>query len=890
MFSINPALLEYINRIVTTNFHPVTFSGDVPNVLNRWLVKSQLAEEFAFEHLEPYLEENSGRILHLRELATLEAEYLERNWRLYISTDQSKFYQSCSPQELFAKDQDKLIYALCNVFCRQAKRVVIYANSITPIRIWINGELVLANNFHFHIKPYLFIFDFNKGLNTILVEKTLFQKDLALGISPDHFMMIIKPIHFLLDQDVNGLFDPEILEDLSQSLTVIPERAFVPAGQEIRFIVLPKILPDKEPAGIKVRISGCDGETITSLNVKAGEAASVIINSDISGVLRLEATRPGQPEKYGDVYLCYGDIEKKRDYLIAEARKRKDCNEALIDILVALSEIADMDTGCIRNFPQTVQDRLYYPVFKAFLEFESYLQTPDGSAPKTHFEVFRDQAFFVKNSEIDDGYILYSIHLPVDYDRNKRHPLLISMQYGYGMSVYPLTQRYVQKRHFREAIVLNICGRGHVNRDFINETELFQLFSQVIQNFNIDRDRVYIIGSCTGVYKAFGMALRRPDLFAAAAGVNGAIRLDPDNPDYKFIHNLNNTMIYQLCNLEDELFNGARSLDTISRLSRVKVCDFVNYTHDDFDEFLNQGKLMRELLLEKRVKYPRRVEFTMYEPIYNRSFWVRVDFIHILTEKADINAEIKTPGFIEVRTTNIDSFSLLLDCDAMGLEHEIEIDVNGRKLIMQLTKFSKVTVSIKPDDYTVQITALSVESFMLEYDEIRIPEELMGLKAIYLHKCRIVRPEYFKLSPRAFTRKLFYVLQSPLKERVRNYKYELFWESELNPQVFSGGNLIYVVDTRQDAPFQGEIMERFGLRAEAACLYYGGQVYDAEYFGLLKYPNPWNPDFQMLIVIYNHDSVEDELLRFLNSMDTNGLFYSDAVIYHRGEYHSFRKS
>jgi pimeloyl-ACP methyl ester carboxylesterase len=890
VFIINPELLNYLNHIIATNYYSVTFSGDVPNILNRWLVKSELADGLAFGHLEPYLSATAGRILPPREVAALEGANLERNWRYYISKDQTTFYQSCSPQELFAKDRDKYIYALNSVYCRQAQRVVIYANAITPIRIWINGQLVLTNNFHYHIKPYLFIFDFEKGFNSILVEKTSFQKDLTLGINPDYFMIIVKPVRFLLDQDINGLFDPEILEDLTNSLTIIPEKAFVPSGQEIQFIVLPKVLPEREPEDVKVRITSGAGEALTTLIIKTGAVASVAVNGDVCGVLHLEATSLRQPERLGDVYLGYGDILDKRDQLIAAARKRRDCNEALIDTLVTLTEIADIDTGCIRKFPQTVQDRLYYPMFEKFSEFESYLHHPDGPTPKTHFDVYRDRAFVVKNSEIDDGFILYSIHLPMDYDRYRRYPLVVSVQYGYGMSFYPLTQRYVQKRHFQEAIVLNICGRGHLNRDYINEAELFHLFDQVIGGLNIDRDRVYIVGSCIGTYKAYGMALRRPDLFAVVAAVNGTIRLDLDNPDYNYIKNLNNTMVYQLCNIEDNLFNGARLVDTVTRLPRMRNWNFVDYAHDDFDEFLNQGKLMREMLGEKRIKYPKRVEYTTFEPIYNRSFWIRVDFIQNLTEKANVIAEIKSPRLIDVQVINISSLGLLLDTEAMGLEKEVEISVNGRKQALQLTQYSKVTISITPGNFVTHPTALSAESFAQEYDPVRISEKLMGIKGIYLKKCRIVRLDYFKDYHRTFAKKLFFALQCPLKERIRNYKYDLCWESELNSADFSGGNFIFVLDTREGNPLQGQILERFGLKAEATCLHYGHQEYNAEYFALLKYPNPWDADFHALILVFNNDTMEDELLRFLNSFDTNGLFYSDAVIYHDGNYHSFRKT
>jgi hypothetical protein len=886
---IHNLLQEHLQKIITASHYPITFSGDNPNILNRWLVKSELAVENRFDHPEPYLS-TDGEILLEHEQAFLPTEELEKNWRYYISDDKATLYHGNSPQKEFSKDHDKYIYALCTVFCKERRNVVIYANGITPIRMWINGQIVLTNNFHYHIKPYLFSFQFEKGLNMVLVEKTLFLKDLALNIDPDNFMIILKPYHFLLNEELNYFFDQDLLKDLENSYTIIPEQAFFTAGQAVRFMVLPRYFNKPVPETVKVSIIDSMGELRAALTAETAKVVTVDADCNHEGVLRITATSPGNPGKNGDVYVFYGDFMKTRDQWMAAAGKRRDCNAALMNTVMKLSEIPDINTGCFRNFPQTIQDRLYYLLFEKIFEFEQYLHSPESPGFKAVFDVFKHHAVMVNGSEIDDGYGFYSIHFPAGYDCRKTYPLAISVQYGYGMSVFPIVQQYVQKQRFSGVIVVNICGRGGLNQDYIHEVNLFHLLETIMQNYNIDRDRVYITGSCTGTLKSFGLAFRRPDLFAAVTGVNGTIRLDLKHPDFELLRNIDNTVCYQLCNIEDNAFNGSRVQITLGHLNKIKNWNFTGYSHDDFDEFLNQGKLLREIMAEKRDKYPGQIEYVTYDPIYNRSFWLTVEYIKDLSQKARIKAEIRSRRFIDIQLENIKSFSLLIHREAMGLDGEIEIGVDHLKSQLQLDRFTKVTVIRNASQLLTTATVLTEERFIREYDDLRIDRRFMGIKQLYITKCKIIQPDDLIIKDRVFAKTLIHVLQFPLKERNRNYQYGVLKESEINDAVLSESNFIYGIDTGNTNEIQRQILARCGISASASGISYDNAEYRGEYFGLVKCENPFNDAFSALIIVFNNHSCRDELVKFFNSFDRNGLFYSDVVIFHRGSYHSFRKN
>jgi hypothetical protein len=889
-------LKEQLERIIATSFYPINFSGDIPNFINRWLVRAVPVAAAEFDRLDPYFQDILGEILFEAERMTLGEEVCERNWRYYISEEKNTFYQANAPQKLFAKDRDKYIYALSSVYCNEKRPIVVYANGITPIRMWINGRLVLTNSFHYHVKPYLFIFNFEQGLNTVLIEKSLFIKDLSLGIEPDHFTIALKPVQYLTNPELNYFADPGMLEDLENSYTIIPERAFLGPGQKIQWIVLPGCFDEAGPEAVQIRIFNGNQELLACLTVDSERVVSVAVPDTQNGVLHLTAASLTHPAKTGEVYFFYGRWKEKLEGVTAAARSRRDCNEVLVDSITALTGIADADSGCIKNFPQTVQDRLYHQIFEKLFEFEGYMNRPDGPGPVECFEIFKDNAYLVKKNRIDGGFIHYSIFLPENYDPLGKYPLVINVQFGYGMFAYPLVQRYAQKRRFHEAIIMNITGRGNLNRDYIHEANLFELFEEVIEKYHIDRERVYIIGSCTGTMKGFGMALRRPGLFAVVAGVNGMIRLDLKTPNPAGLKNLQNTMAYKITNIEDHGFDcsSSRAIRIFEHLDRLKSWNVTQFGHDDLDEFLNQGKLFRELLAEKRNKYPRGLEFHVDEPVYNRCFWLRVDYITELGQTAVIKATIESRGRMEIQTENISCFSIFVDAAAMELDRLIEFSINQKKLKLQVPEFSIVRFNLADPETSAQISACPEEEYHREYERLRVDEELMGIKQVYYNQCLIIKSDIYQEHSKGFARKLFYILQAPLKERFRGYHYPALWENQLALDTLGAGNFIYVMDAGNLSEMQRKVLELLGLRADASRLVFGGNTFDGAYFALIKRKNPFGtgegelPGHQCLIILLNQDSLEDELLRFLNSFDTDGRFYNDAIIFAHSRYHCFR--
>ena len=111
-------LTDYLYRIISTNSYPIVFSGDYPNIINRWLVKAQDADHYEANNTEPMLRPE-GRILARHELEFLSQEEKDSNWNYFISLDYQHY--SCqynTIQRDFKLDRNRYIYA---VTCKLSK-------------------------------------------------------------------------------------------------------------------------------------------------------------------------------------------------------------------------------------------------------------------------------------------------------------------------------------------------------------------------------------------------------------------------------------------------------------------------------------------------------------------------------------------------------------------------------------------------------------------------------------------------------------------------------------------------------------------------------------------------------------------------------------------------
>lgn len=887
-------LQEYLEKTVVTSFYPITLAGDKPNALNRWLVKSRWVDGLAFgDGTEPYLEPG-GRILPESELGVVSKEELENNWRYYFADDpiflgdQRTFYEYVHFDQKFSADEDKYIYGLCNIFCSQVAEIHFFIYAVSPIRLWINGELVFCNSFNYFVRPYRFIFRLREGNNTVLVEQSVLKNNRDRQFNPAEFTIRIHPSSFLVNSS-NHWIDQWVIDDLKSRLVIFPDRAFYPVESAMKMVILPGYFLGMEPETVKVTLSNATQSIVKELIVETGREFTVAIDSRVTGLLWVQAETLTGVTKKADIYLFRGDFTATRNELIQRAREVSGFSEEIIRNFFRVTEICNVNTGFFKDSWELLLSEYYYVVFQKYWEFEARVNS-EGALPKSVFDVYKDNAFIFMDSGIDEGYFTFQVALPAGYSPAKKYPLVIFLFYGVGLSQYPdlVLERYPERQHFADAIIVSAPARGGLNRDYINQSNYFKMIAHIREEFSVDRERIYIIGCCTGGMAGAGLALKAPHLFAAVTISWSTPRLDLNRPDYESLKNIDQMVSYHFLNVDDYSFNFGRLWNTQKYFPKAKSWKYGNLSHVEAEVMFDYRRLFHEITEIRAEVYPRTIQFMVDEPVFNRSYWLMVNRIDDLHRKGLIKAQITGPNRIEVNTENIGRFSIYTNRGAMGLDSEVELDINGTRGWLRIDDFGRIDAGLDGNIPQIEYHSLSPENFGQIYSGIGIAEDLLGIKRIYTGKCLLVKPIPSKASHSVVMKRLLKLLQLPIKERTRNYKYDSCLESEINQAGLGQSNFIMVVDARNISDIQHRVLDSVGLDPKPEGIDYENRQYSGVYFAVIKCQNPYNLNRYALLVIFNHDLMVEELIKFWSSFDYNNLFFSDAILYHREVYFSFR--
>jgi len=128
-----------------------------------------------------------------------------------------------------------------------------------------------------------------------------------------------------------------------------------------------------------------------------------------------------------------------------------------------------------------------------------------------------------------DVNINYLIHLPENYKENgETYPLLIFL-HGAGergddinkVKAWGPPKIVEQDKSFPYILISPQCPEGDWWSSFTQMENLHTLILEIIDNYEIDKSRVYLTGLSMGGYGTWAMACEYPELFAAVAPICG---------------------------------------------------------------------------------------------------------------------------------------------------------------------------------------------------------------------------------------------------------------------------------------------------------------------------------------------------------------------------------
>lgn len=200
-----------------------------------------------------------------------------------------------------------------------------------------------------------------------------------------------------------------------------------------------------------------------------------------------------------------------------------------------------------------------------------------------------------------------------------------------------------------------------------------------LNEFNVDRDRVYLAGFSNGGTGALYMAAFWPQRFAAVVSLMGAGQCNEEVQ--KGLPNLLNLPILFVHGEKDPLISSSCSKATSDSIAEMhprvapQLRLLPSREHDitlDSDDGLSLAFLKDEV----RDAFPKHISFLLPDLANPRQYWVEV--LEKKSGVAEVNAEIKLPNRLEIHSREVRKIRLYLRREMFPQSGPVQILWNGK--------------------------------------------------------------------------------------------------------------------------------------------------------------------------------------------------------------------
>lgn len=304
------------------------------------------------------------------------------------------------------------------------------------------------------------------------------------------------------------------------------------------------------------------------------------------------------------------------------------------------------------------------------------IETLAGSEPDWDYDALTVRGFY---SRIDDSPQPYGLVIPDDLPRDTPVPLYVWL-HGRGdktTDIHFIKQRLEKTGQISPpgAMVLHPFGRQCIGFKSAGETDVLEAIQHVKANYNIDPDRVVLMGFSMGGAGTWHLGAHYTDHFAAVSPGAGfaetskyqklsaeQIAATPqherqlwgvyDVPGY--VRNLFNIPIVCYSGEEDKQIQAARVMEA-AFLQHGKKLDHVIGTgmgHKYNPSSLAEIMTKMDLAAKKGRSHPSRVHLQTRTLRYPKMHWVKIDRLEQHWQDSTVDAEIKDNA-VWIRTKNV---------------------------------------------------------------------------------------------------------------------------------------------------------------------------------------------------------------------------------------------
>ena len=389
---------------------------------------------------------------------------------------------------------NKVAYAYKNVQREKDGIVILSFGNNVGNKIWVNGKLIYSNKTDYTIGENNQVeVDMVKGENSIIL------KSVDGGWTWGFWMRLIEPGKLSLAQDFQ--LSPSIVKMAEKNkLIVKTDRTLNPEIQKIDVTV-------------KVRAAG--GEVAAEKTVKRCDEVSFNTEDWDEGVYDICLTSITNKGEIVTAYLYWykGDAIQAAKELVASVPENPVTPKEIVHVM--LSElIFDRVGKDLSKIDSSQISALYSPL----MEYEELKNNSNVRENGFVRLAYRD--------EVDNTPQFCRAYLPMNYDPEKKWPLVVNLHGYYGANPVYVKWWSIESRHMDlvdkfPVIDIEPHGRGNTSYTGIGEKDILKCIEMAKEKFNIDEDRIYLKGESMGGGGTWYVGTRHTDIFAAIAPVYG---------------------------------------------------------------------------------------------------------------------------------------------------------------------------------------------------------------------------------------------------------------------------------------------------------------------------------------------------------------------------------
>ena len=276
----------------------------------------------------------------------------------------------------------------------------------------------------------------------------------------------------------------------------------------------------------------------------------------------------------------------------------------------------------------------------------------------------------------------FIMHVPLDYRGDQPFPLIVYLSGGGGLALDGALNLGETLTHAGYLILMPNANGDLWWQPTPTET-VHAMLLEILRTYNVDPNRVYLVGFSNGGTAALEFGTRWPDRFAAVASLMGA-GLDTPSGTKLPLQNLSDVPVLFLHGDKDALIPASSSYTAQSVLRGLKprvapelhvlkgrghdirLADDGDYTVPFLQRFT-------------REPFPTGVLATFFDSRYTRQYWVEV--LQSSKDAPEVQARILQGNFIDIDTKNVKKLRLLLRPELFAASTgPLRIRVNGKEL------------------------------------------------------------------------------------------------------------------------------------------------------------------------------------------------------------------